>query len=75
MFSALPTRPITLIPDNSPTEIVESEPQQYSDARTHGYQGRSRFVSIHNASSVGGGSISMGPDRLHSAVAGRECQP
>ena len=73
MFNALPTRPSVLIPGSSGSDPIEPVVLKFSDARFHGYQGPVRSVSVCNASSVGGGAISRGPDRAHCVVAGREC--
>ncbi|KAH8107815.1 hypothetical protein BXZ70DRAFT_912770 [Cristinia sonorae] len=45
---------------------------QYSDSRTHGYQGPNRHVRLTHASSFGGGSIAKSEDDTRCVVAGKE---
>ncbi|KIL58397.1 hypothetical protein M378DRAFT_112090 [Amanita muscaria Koide BX008] len=44
----------------------------YSDSRTHGYQGPSRYVRFPRVTSAGGGCIAKSEDGVRCAVAGKE---
>jgi len=46
----------------------------YTDSRTHGYQGPSRYVRLSRVTSTGGGSaIAKSEDGRRCVVSGKEC--
>ena len=52
---------------------IHSVDEVYSDTRTRGYQGQSRYLRYPRVTSPGGGCITKSEDGVRCAVAGKEC--
>ncbi|KAI5115697.1 hypothetical protein M0805_002561 [Coniferiporia weirii] len=66
------TRPTLQLPSPLHTSHIPTPSESFSDARTHGYRGPSRSVTLQNASSRGGSAISKSQDGERCVVAGKD---